>query len=965
LSPTSTVNSIWGSQSSIHSSFQSLDASVANMRRPTHALESYRTSSPPPAGEEFQLGVTNRGAINHGQVQGTQVQNEQVQQSKHARFPSFNPGRPAVANFPEYVATSQPQPAPEQKQPSANQTQQRPSGNGQESHIHAPQPSAFKPSHAFRELATPTPEPVNSHVASTQQQHAGQMQNGFVAAHPSANMQQAPVPVQSPISTNINAHSRDVMSPVHMDRFPSVPTMPSMMRNMNLAGPPVRGPVHHGLNNMNHGFTGSGHLTNGNHMHGYNMNAPQQFAPYQNNYQMNGYNMNAPHGRQMNAPQMNGPHFQNPQMHNSQMGRPPMPGQQMHMPHMGRLAMPGHINQRVPMQPAQADPFVDARSPIYGNGAFVAPTPYQPFAAAPQPGPPAPVSSPVSNAGAAYTWGHGLNSPVNVAQQINSPVNVARQINSPVNAAQQTQPNIAQQPQVNLGQQSQTNVAQQPQSNAARIAEMIRSGALHQDGRSPPHGRHLTSPGGERPGNELVVQPPVVRSQAVMAPEVRPDPAWVDPNDRALPNLDDVYEHMPFVDTAAESRPCTNGVIKIGNIPYGTTKNEVIAALGRSTRIASQPKGTPHLAIHIIMERSTGKTMDTYVELDSVEEAKMAIASFQQRCVNNRHPRIGDRHVEIELSSQEALMKELFPRAKCVDWEGHTPRIYASTEAYNSGFQGFVTSEEMVMITKHAETPQRSPFALRCVNRTFESMVSIMHKYPWHATEHITIRERTAIFSCAMIQLRVLIGAVSRNSHPQHLHRGLLQEYLTACLSNPGFSVQTKTYMVQTATNDGYGSLLSMIPFTPVDTMTGSWWAFEALSKNPKSSDPLLTYVISLLCSATDPAGNFARTAITDAESCLQAPDEAYAAQSSFAHFGVKYKYQPKELCTLKEAAEVEWRALYEALSRVLPSSARAAITFGEFHQQQVGGAEDNAGYEGGQVLALPGLEQREDVLLG
>jgi hypothetical protein len=69
-------------------------------------------------------------------------------------------------------------------------------------------------------------------------------------------------------------------------------------------------------------------------------------------------------------------------------------------------------------------------------------------------------------------------------------------------------------------------------------------------------------------------------------------------------------------------------------------------------------------------------------------------------------------------------------------------------------------------------------------------------------------------------------------------------------------------------------------------------------------------------------------------------------------------------LCTLKEAAEVEWRALYEALSRVLPSSARAAITFGEF-QQQVVGAEDNAGYQGSQVLALPGLEQREDVLLG
>lgn len=267
------------------------------------------------------------------------------------------------------------------------------------------------------------------------------------------------------------------------------------------------------------------------------------------------------------------------------------------------------------------------------------------------------------------------------------------------------------------------------------------------------------------------------------------------------------------------------------------------------------------------------------------------------------------------------------------------------------------------MITKHAETPQRSPFALRCVNRTYETMISIMHKYPWHATEHITIRERTSIFSCALIQLRVLINAVSRNSYPQHLHRGLLQEYLTACLSNAGFSVQQKTYMVNCITNEGYGTLLSMIPFTSIDAMIGSWWAFEVLSKNPASSDPLLTYVVSLLCSATDPAGNFAQTAAAgNADSCIEGFDADTAARSSFGYFAVKYAAQDKENCSLKQAAEAEWRALYEALSRVLPSSA-SAIAFGEWSgQQQAAGAEDEAE---GRVLALPGLEQREDVLLG
>ena len=219
-----------------------------------------------------------------------------------------------------------------------------------------------------------------------------------------------------------------------------------------------------------------------------------------------------------------------------------------------------------------------------------------------------------------------------------------------------------------------------------------------------------------------------------------------------------------------------------------------------------------------------------------------------------------------------------------------------------------------------------------------------------------------------MVQLRVLMLAVARNSHPQSLHRGLLQEYLTACLSNPGFSVQQKSYMVNGISNEGYGSLLSMIPFTPIDAMTGSWWAFEVLSKNPRASDPLLIYVVSLLCSATDPAGAFARTAIVSADSCIGVVDEEHAALSSFGHFGVKYPHQQKDLCSLKQAAEAEWRALHEALSRVLPCST-PALTYGEFQgMKQVTGAEEdnNTGFEDqGPVLALPGLEQREDVLLG
>lgn len=107
------------------------------------------------------------------------------------------------------------------------------------------------------------------------------------------------------------------------------------------------------------------------------------------------------------------------------------------------------------------------------------------------------------------------------------------------------------------------------------------------------------------------------------------------------------------------------------------------------------------------MERSTGKTMDCFVEVENMHEASTIVNNFHHRCMSGRAPRIGDRHVDIELSCHEDLMKELFPRAKCVKWKDNDPTVYETNEPFNSGFHGFLTGEEMVMVQKHAETPQR------------------------------------------------------------------------------------------------------------------------------------------------------------------------------------------------------------------------------------------------------------------
>ena len=109
------------------------------------------------------------------------------------------------------------------------------------------------------------------------------------------------------------------------------------------------------------------------------------------------------------------------------------------------------------------------------------------------------------------------------------------------------------------------------------------------------------------------------------------------------------------------------------------------------------------------MERVTSKTLDCYVEFVSFDEAVAAVNRFETNRTGGRSGRLGQRHVEVELSSQEHLMKDLFPKAKNVKWIGSKPIILSTNEndTFNSGFQGFVSREELVMLVKHVESPQR------------------------------------------------------------------------------------------------------------------------------------------------------------------------------------------------------------------------------------------------------------------
>ena len=105
------------------------------------------------------------------------------------------------------------------------------------------------------------------------------------------------------------------------------------------------------------------------------------------------------------------------------------------------------------------------------------------------------------------------------------------------------------------------------------------------------------------------------------------------------------------------------------------------------------------------MDRASGKTQDCFVEFFSVEDARVWDRSIRGR--GSQYNRIGDRLIEVSLSNQDDLLRELFPRAKSVVWEGGNPKILTPEEPYNTGFKTFLSAEELQIHVRHAEQPQR------------------------------------------------------------------------------------------------------------------------------------------------------------------------------------------------------------------------------------------------------------------
>ncbi|ENH71112.1 hypothetical protein FOC1_g10008485 [Fusarium oxysporum f. sp. cubense race 1] len=266
-----------------------------------------------------------------------------------------------------------------------------------------------------------------------------------------------------------------------------------------------------------------------------------------------------------------------------------------------------------------------------------------------------------------------------------------------------------------------------------------------------------------------------------------------------LPTLETAMkpEFFPFTSGPGSAKASVAGAVRLKNIPFSTKRAEIVAFIGRNSRMLPDVEEP----IHIIMDRATSKTMDAFVEFVTMEDAMRCAEKHHQHAQAGRVSRLGERSIEVELSSQSALMQDLFPLAHGVFWDGATPKVLPNNHQEPwENFKGFISPEEMVMLVKHVEVPHRSPFSKECPQRPYECLISTLRKFPWYAADHITISQRGAVYKATIKLLRLLSRSVSQQDDPVNLTSQLFQRVVQTAMQCHGFTALQKdniAFMVQ------------------------------------------------------------------------------------------------------------------------------------------------------------------------
>ncbi|KAG9254121.1 uncharacterized protein F5Z01DRAFT_674437 [Emericellopsis atlantica] len=372
-------------------------------------------------------------------------------------------------------------------------------------------------------------------------------------------------------------------------------------------------------------------------------------------------------------------------------------------------------------------------------------------------------------------------------------------------------------------------------------------------------------------------------------------------------------DNFPFTESCRTGKAINHGVVKIRNIPFSTKRAEVIAFLGRNSKIlndADEP-------VHIIMERVTSKTMDAYVEFCTLEDAMRAVERHISNITNSRPSRLGDRAVDVELSSQGSLMRDLFPLATGVIWDGATPEFkpYNAHEPWEN-FKGFITEEEMIMLVKHVEVPHRSPFSKECPQRPYECLISTLKKFPWSFMDRVTISQRRALFRATCELLRLLTRSLQKGDDVVNLTVQLYRRLTKAAMSCPGFTPLMKDDIAWLA-----NVTESDLPKYNLPPLPGTWRHQYALAAKVNAQPDVINWYISII---RDQSHKDMMTLSIQERNNLQ--EKAADTDMTWGYFWNELGYERFmgpgfDQMTLGQAAYAELSAIERILYRALPAA--------------------------------------------
>ncbi|KAJ3000873.1 hypothetical protein HDV02_002336 [Globomyces sp. JEL0801] len=237
------------------------------------------------------------------------------------------------------------------------------------------------------------------------------------------------------------------------------------------------------------------------------------------------------------------------------------------------------------------------------------------------------------------------------------------------------------------------------------------------------------------------------------------------------------------LETLFESRPrppnsSTFPVLKLKGIPWDTTIAEIHDLFPEI--LIPHGHRYPYFTecVHIIMDRNTGKTLnECYVEFPTNESYKYAI-SIKHKLI------LRERRIYTEKSTQAELNRALFP--KYYVKEGELPDIEIGGT--------FVTREEIASLLNTSRTIRsRIPGRLyKCVERPFETIISILSKVSWYNPTSISTIQRDHIFEMVKRKspqsLIITVAVEAAKSTNNKDYNGVIDRVIRAALCVPLFT---------------------------------------------------------------------------------------------------------------------------------------------------------------------------------